>query len=159
MGTAQSGASVDIYAKPAGSSAGLVWIGSAVADSTTGDWSKAVVITGSTTFIAKVGSMSSAEATVTVTGGGGKATCVVTAKAMGKGVVKVSVTGKPAKAGTFTVYVRSGSKWVKVRSWASTSTGAGSVTLRTGKGSKTFLVQFSQAGATTGSATVTVRVK
>lgn len=155
-GTAPGGAQVDIYAKKAGSADAFAWVGSATADGTTGDWSKAVTIAANTTYVAKVGSASSSELTVTVSA---KSSVVASAKAMGKRVVKISVAGTPKTKGTIVVYIKSGSKWVKVRTWASTASGAGSINVKTSAGAKTFLVYFTPSGGTRASAQVKVTVK
>jgi hypothetical protein len=152
---------VDIYAKAAGSATGLVWIGSATADGTTGDWSKAVAFAGSTTFVAKVGAAASPELTVTLAGSssGSKVTAGASGKALGGKRAMISITATPAKASTFKLYILSGKKYVLLKTWNSNSSGKGSLTVKTTKGVKTFRVIISQKGKTSGVKDLKVTVK
>ena len=153
-GKAKPGASVEIFAKVAYTSLPYALVGVATANSA-GDWSDDEYVTTSTTFYAKTSVSSSSTVTVAVKGATPAASARVSAKVMGKGVVKLSVNGMPNRKGTITVYVNGS----KAKSMASNSAGDGTVSIKTSKGRKTFKVVFSTSGCTAGTAAVVVTVK
>lgn len=152
-GHAKPNSTVEIYAKPAGTTVAyaLVGVATAAAD---GDWTSTEYVTRTTIFYAKTTVSSSATVTVSVTVPK-KASVKVTAKAVGKGNVKLAINGSPNTKGTITVYV-SGKK---VKSFSSNAYGDGGLTVKTGKGKKVVKVIFAPKGYTAGSASVTVTVK
>ena len=153
-GKAKPGASVEIFAKTAYTSLPYALVGVATANSA-GDWSDDEYVTSSTTFYAKTSVSSSSTVTVVVKGAAVAASAKVSTKALGGGVVRVSVNGMPNKAGTITVYVNG----TRVRTIASNAAGDGTISVKTSRGRKTFKVVFSAPGCTAGSTSVVVTVK
>jgi len=153
MGKAKPGSSVEVYSKPAGTAVAFALVGVANANDS-GDWSDTEYIAQSTIFYAKTSTSSSSPVTVTVVSNK-RASVKVSARAMGKGVVKVSANGAPNKKGVITVYVNG----MKVRSVNSNAAGDGTISVKTTKGKKTIKVVFSASGYTAGSTTVMVTVK
>lgn len=156
-GTAKANAAVDVYAKAAGSSAAFGWIGSTTANGT-GAWSKVVTISGSTTFIAKAGTGTSAEKTTTVTHPVPASTVTLRATALGSGRVQLAANGGQSK-GVTTFYVWTGKKWSALGRYAANSKGDVTKVFKVGKGTKTFRAVYTAPGRTAAAANASVRVR
>lgn len=152
-GKAVPGVVVEIYSRPAGSSAAFGWIDSVMSDESNGSWTATEWISASTTYIAKTSTSTSSATTVAVVSK--VASVTMTARPLGRGLVKIAVNGSPNVKGTITLY--QGSK--RVKSWPSNAWGDGGLTVKTTRGKKTFRVVFAPAGYTAGSRTVTVTVR
>jgi hypothetical protein len=153
-GKAKPNSTVEIYSKPTGTQLAYALVGVAAANAN-GDWSDTEYLTRTTTFYAKTSVSSSAPVTVVVTNPANRASVKASAKAMGKGVVKVSVNGAPNRKGTITIYVNGS----KVRTMTSNAAGDGTVSLKVAKGKKTIKVIFAPSGYASAASTVTVTVK
>ncbi len=140
--------SVDIYSKAAGERAYTLL--DSVKTNAAGSYSLTDRITKSTFFLAKSNGQSS----------GSKATQVsskvsLTAKALGKGKVKLSANGDPNVKATLTFY--NGTKVLK--KITSNAAGVGSATVTLPKGKKTVKVTFKAPGTNQGQKTISVTVK
>ncbi|MBI1758526.1 MAG: hypothetical protein HYR62_04785 [Actinobacteria bacterium] len=154
-GTAKAGATVDIYAKATGGTDPFQWVDSTVA-SGTGTYSVSVTISRSTSFVAKVGSLTSSVVATTVL-----STVKLTAVALGGGKVKLTGTGGPAaQTGMSFTLVVSPIKQSPIASVTTNSSGVGSFTWKTSlRGARTIRVYYKAPGCEIASATVTVTVK
>ncbi|HEY6793929.1 MAG TPA: hypothetical protein VI248_04520 [Kineosporiaceae bacterium] len=160
-GHAKPGATVEVYAKPTGTSTPFALVGVATAG-TDGDWSDSEYVARTTTFYAKTTVSSSSTVTVVVTAPShtprdtiAKAGCT----ALGSGKVAVSITGNGNGRTVVTVYQLVGTKWVKVTTVKVSSKGAASAKVKLGKGKRTLKLVYATPGKTATSKTVTVTVK
>jgi hypothetical protein len=151
-GNTRHGAVVDVYWKTSGGPA--QFIDSVTADGS-GDFSVPARVTASGYFFAKTSTATSQAVSVKVV-----STAKISARSLGSGWVRVSVSGGPSKAGTVVLWERlRGGKLVK-RAVVHTSTGAASWKIRAGKGAKIYRATYTASGAAiSGIVSVSVTVK
>jgi hypothetical protein len=164
QGVSQPNTVVIIKGRTAGSTSGLVDVDTVTADAM-GKFQSVQYITGTTTFVAEVTTggttLYSPSIVVAVT----KpvvvvAKATVTGTAIGGGKVRFTIHGTPKKAAPVVVYVKSGSKWVKVASGTTASNGTKTLTsIKLKAGLKVFKVTYAPKGAKAATKTLPVRVK
>jgi hypothetical protein len=147
-GTAEAGASVEIWAKPAGATS-FSLLDNEVADSD-GAWSLGTSIVKTTAFFAKSdGKLSSTVSTVVFS------TQTVKAKAIGKGKVRFTVLGTPNVRGFVNVY--SGGK--RIAHVATNRSGDVTTVVQSKAGRRTFRVYFVAPGTSLMGKSITGTVK
>lgn len=152
-GTFLPGISVDIYGKVSGESVYQL-MGSKETDED-GNYVFEVMPKKSTTFLAKSSGLSSGAESVTV-----YSKVSLTAKAMGKGKVRLSANGDPNVVGPLKFYRSVAGKDPRVASMTSSEGGVGTVTVKVAKGTRKFYATFDAPGTNLGtSKTVSVKVK
>ena len=153
-GTAKAGATVEIYRKTTSSSSNYSLVSSVKADED-GKFGDDFLITRSMTYVAKAGSITSNQATATVT-----SAPKLTATALGKGRVRLSVDGNPdarVKA-TFSRVISTSSR-KSLGSVLTNSDGKGSIIVTVPKGKRTFRVYYQAPGTVKGWTEVRITVK
>jgi hypothetical protein len=160
-GHAKPKSTVEIYAKPAGSSMPFALVGVTDADSA-GDWADDEWVSGSTTFYAKTSAGSSGTVTVVVTTPPAPAKAPkitkAAAKVLGKGKVTLTVTGNGNAKSTVVVYQLVGKKYVKVTTIKVNAKGVASGTVKLAKGKKTVKLVYAN-GSKSVTKVVTITVK
>ena len=151
-GNTRHNAAVDVYFKVSGQP--LQLIDSVTADGN-GDFSVPATVRHSGSFLAKTSTATSQSVSVKVV-----STAKISARSLGKGWVRVSVSGGPSKSGTVVLYQRlTGGKLHKL-STVHTTAGGVSWKIKSGKGTKTYRATYTSSGASTsGIVSVSVKVK
>jgi len=140
-GTTKAGSVVDIYLKPTEGALGLV--DTVTADSE-GAFTANVTISRTTTFVAKVGAVTSSAKTVTVV----STVRFASFKVLGNGRVRLTADGGPNGGGTIIFYRKiSATQIAQLGRVTANSSGDGSLTVRVGAGAKTFRVTYTSPGA------------
>jgi hypothetical protein len=149
-GNTRHNAAVDVYFKVAGEP--LQLIDSVTADGN-GDFSVPATVKSSGSFIAKTSTATSQAVKVTVV-----STVKISARSIGKGWIRVSVSGGPSKVGTVRLYQRFRGGKVVMLSKAYTTLGGVSWKIKPGKGSFTYRATYTSAGSgTSGIVAVTIK--
>lgn len=149
---ADSGATIDIYAKLPGGA--FEQIDTVKADDE-GEFGVAEKISKSTYFLVKMGAVSSNVTATRVYSG-----VILSATAPAKGKVHLSANGGPSASATLTFYrVYANGDTKRVGSKMSNAGGNGSITVSAPKGTRKYKVTFRAPGTTTGSDTDSVTVK
>jgi hypothetical protein len=148
-GNTRHGAPVDVYFKVPGEPLQLV--DSVTADGN-GDFSVPATVRASGSFLAKTSTATSSSVAVKVV-----STAKMSARRIGKGWIRVSVSGGPLKHGTVVLWQRfRGGKLVKLAKVDTTSGGV-SWKIKPGKGTKIYRATYTSDGAST-SAVVSVSI-
>ncbi len=147
-GTAEAGASVDLYARPSGDS-GFTLVKSLNADDD-GMWGIGTTLTKTTSFFARSGGKTSDTVTTVV-----YSSEEVTAKALGHGMVRFSVYGTPNVKGTVNIYYGSS----RLAHVTTDSHGDVTVTFKAKTGKRTFMIYFVAPGTSLKGRSLTGTVK
>lgn len=158
-GHAKPGTSVEIFAKPAGTSIAFALVGVASADAA-GNWSSSEYVSGATTFFAKTSVSTSSTVTVRVTSVSipDPKNFKLGAKSLGSGKVAITAVGNGDYRSVVYVYQVSGKKLTKVATAKVDNRGVARATVKTSKGSKTYKVVYIN-GNKSASKTIKVKVK
>jgi hypothetical protein len=140
-GNTRHDASVDVYFKVPGEP--LQLIDSVTADDN-GDFSVPATVKKSGSFLAKTSTATSQSVSVKVV-----STAKISARSLGKGWIRVSVSGGPSKSGKVVLYQRLKGGKLKKLATVHTTTGGVSWKIKTGKGSFTFRATYTSEGAST----------
>jgi hypothetical protein len=153
-GTTKAGSVVDIYLKPTEGALGL--IDTVTADSE-GAFTANVTISRTTTFVAKVGAVTSSAKTVTVV----STVRFASFRVLGDGRVRLTADGGPNGSGTIIFYRKiSATQIAQIGRVTANSSGDGSLTVRVGAGAKTFRVTYTSPGARVSSqASLSLRIR
>jgi mucin-2 len=154
-GSTTANVAVDIYEK---TTSGMILRDSVMSDST-GAFTSTVVITGTTTFIAKTADATSPQFVVTVTPIVRNSTASVTAVALGNGKVRLTGNGGPTRWGTLKFYRWVGSSWKLLAVSPGNMNADAAVVVSSPKGVQTFRAVYIYPGwsAAGGNARITVR--
>ncbi|GAA3607843.1 hypothetical protein GCM10022223_24810 [Kineosporia mesophila] len=152
-GTSAPNTTVDIYGRASGSLS-YTLMDSATTDDK-GEWGISIRVMKSTFFLAKANGLSSGATQTQVW-----SSVSVSAKALGKGKVKLTANGDPNAKATLSFYRSIAGADPLLKQIVSNSTGTGSVTVSLPKGSRSVYVTYKAAGTGLGtSKTLKVNVK
>jgi len=138
-GNTRHNAAVDVYFKVPGE--GLQLIDSVTADGN-GDFSVPATVKKSGSFLAKTSTATSQSVSVKVV-----STAKISARSLGKGWIRVSVSGGPSKSGTVVLWQRLKGGKLKKLATVHTTTGGVSWKIKTGKGTFTYRATYTSDGA------------